>query len=63
MCEKEINLNVCEEHETEREARRLHRASLGALKLASEARDENMPTKWSDFFSIKLCKFKHFLLV
>ena len=24
--------------------------ALGALKLAREARDENVPAKWADFF-------------
>ena len=33
--------------------------ALGALKLASEARDENVPAKWADFFFI----FTFFIIV
>ena len=43
---QEINLYVCEEYKAEREARRSNRA----LKLASEARDENVPAKRTDLF-------------
>ena len=29
--------------------------ALGALKLAREARDENVPAKRADFFNLKKC--------
>ena len=28
--------------------------TLGALKFTSKARDENMLTKWSDFFKVQI---------
>ena len=38
---------------TEREARRSNRGHLGALKLASKARDEKVRAKRADFFGNK----------
>ena len=35
--------------------------ALGSLKLASEARDENVPAKRADFFSIRLLPLSEFV--
>ena len=45
-----MNLNVCEEHKTERELR-------GPERSEREARDENVPAKRADFF---LCKYQSY---
>ena len=48
---QEINLNVCQEYKTEREARRSNHAPEVGLNLraAREARNENVPAKRADF--------------
>ena len=57
MYAKSIRPSAKREVQKERSATIEPRA-LGALKLASEARDENVPAKRADFFSFQMCDEK-----